>query len=146
MNYRYMILIADRNPHVRAFLKREMTAEGYQIRVADSGREVLRSAFGPSPIHLLIIDPDLPDVEEPAILRQVQERIPELPIIVHSFDPDHAKHFEISNTLVFVEKCGKSIERLISLVAEMLQKVNPECIETPDEKRLPQREDLNETG
>jgi DNA-binding NtrC family response regulator len=106
--------------------------------VANSGREVLKSAFGPSPIHLLIIDPDLPDVEEPAILRQLQDQIPELPIIIHSFTLDHAGFSERLDTLTFVEKGGKSIERLISAAAEMLQKAHPRHLEHPEEKRPPQ--------
>ena len=35
------ILIADRNRHVRDFLRRELGAEGYQVEVARDGREVL---------------------------------------------------------------------------------------------------------
>ncbi|MFZ0451702.1 MAG: response regulator [Desulfatiglandaceae bacterium] len=144
MKHQYTILIADRNPHVRAFLKREMTAEGYQIRLANTGREVLQGVFGHDPLHLLIIDPDLPDVEEPEILKKLESRIPALPIIVHSFTLDYARHSDVLDALVFVEKGGKSIERLKSLAAEMLQKDNPRHLETPEEKKLPQGENLHE--
>ncbi|OPX37472.1 MAG: hypothetical protein B1H12_04775 [Desulfobacteraceae bacterium 4484_190.2] len=146
MKHHCTILIADRNPHVRAFLKREMTTEGYQIRLVNTGREVLKWVFGPDPLHLLIIDPDLPDVEELEILKKLENRIPALPTIVHSFTSDYTRYPEILDTLVFVEKGGKSIERLISVAAEMLKKSNPRLFKTADEKRPPQGEDLNETG
>jgi DNA-binding NtrC family response regulator len=145
MKHNYTILIADRNPRVRAFLKREMTAEGYQIRLADNGREVLNWAFGPTPIHLLIIDPDLPDVEEQEILRQLENRVPELPIIIHSFALAPAGRPERLHGLVFVEKGGRSIEKLISAAAEMLQGANPRQLEPPEEGSPTQREGLNET-
>jgi DNA-binding NtrC family response regulator len=125
MKHQYTILIADRNPHVRAFLKREMTAEGYLIRLANTGREVLRWVFGHEPLHLLIMDPDLPDVEEHDILKQMKNRIPELPIIVHSFTPDFTRGPGILDTLVFVEKGGKSIEKLKEIITEMLHEANP---------------------
>ena len=50
------ILIADRNRHVRDFLRRELHAEGYRIEVARDGREVLNHLQGHEPPDLLILD------------------------------------------------------------------------------------------
>ena len=38
---KFTILIADRNRHVREFLRRELMAEDYCVEVAKDGREVL---------------------------------------------------------------------------------------------------------
>ena len=124
MKEQYTILIADRNPHVRAFLKREMEAEGYKVRLAKNGREVLKWVFGYDPLHLVVIDPELPDVNELDILRRLEERIPALPFIIHGFLLEYNESLALSTAVAFVEKGGKSIERLKTVAVEMLQKAN----------------------
>ena len=146
MKDKYTILIADRNPHVRAFLKREMSAEGYRIQLAGNSSEVLKWAFGPDLLHLLIIDPDLPDADELDILRKLEDRIPPLLIIVHSCNSDYSKRPEILGTAIFVEKGGKSIEQLKSVAAKILQSDNRQYLGTPEGKRPPQSGNLNEIG
>ncbi len=114
-----VILIADRNPHVRDFLKREMAAVGYHVRVAESGRDALRIVFSDDPIALMIIDPDLPDVAAGYLVRRLRNRIPFLPIVVHAFPPDDGR-LPPEWLPGYVEKRGSSIERIKELVAEML--------------------------
>lgn len=119
------ILIADRNPHVRDFLRREMMAEGYRVRLVKSGREVLKWAYHQEPIDLLILDPDLPDSSEVPILEKIEDRIPILPVVVHGFASDHGNNRALSDTVVFVEKRGNSIEGLKQAVSKLLQKSFP---------------------
>jgi DNA-binding NtrC family response regulator len=116
------ILIAERNPHVREFLKREMTAEGYRIYLAESGKEVLKYVYNPGPLDLLIIDPDLPDAEINSILKKLQGRIPRLPVILHVFPSDYPEYSGILEDAVFVEKKGNSIEGLKNVIFEILRK------------------------
>ncbi len=114
------ILIADRNPHVRNLLKREMTAAGFRVSLAENGAQVLALAYARHRIDLLIIDPDLPDVDPVELLNKLQNRIPRLPTIVHAFRadfemwPDMVRQFEI------VEKRGSSIDRLNQAVMHRL--------------------------
>jgi DNA-binding NtrC family response regulator len=119
------ILIADRNPHVRDFLRREMMAEGYRVRLVNSGREVLKWAYHQEPIDLLILDPDLPDSGEMPILEKIEDRIPILPVVVHGFVSDYGTHRTLSDTVVFVEKRGNSIDRLKQAIFELLPKSRP---------------------
>ncbi len=135
MKQEYTILIADRNPRVRAFLKREMKNKGYQILLAGTGHEVLRRVFGNEPLHLLIIDPDLPDVGRSQILEKLQDRIPPLPTIIHSFSIDNDILSDTSDHIVFVEKGGGSIERLKQISGELLKKVKPEVSKSVDRER-----------
>lgn len=125
MTNNFTILIADRNPHIRTFLQREMEVEGYDVRLARNGSEVLKWAFGSYPLHLLIIDADLPDTDGLDTLRKLRNRIPRLPVIVHGFSSDHRRDHEVPGTVVFVEKMGKSVERLKEVAAGMLQKADP---------------------
>ena len=117
---RHTILIADRNPNVREFLKREMTAEGYMVRLAKDSRAVLKWVFSQAPLDLLILDLDLPDADEVALFEQINDRIPQLPVVLHSFQTDRADYPEALINAVFVEKQGNSVEHLKKTVSEML--------------------------
>ena len=122
MNRRGTILIADRNRHVREFLKREMLAEGYQVWLAKSGREILKLACCEEPLDLLIMDPDLPDASEIDIIDKLQNRIPTLPIVIHAYRSDYANCHSLLSTAAFVEKNGNSIESLKKAVSEIFRK------------------------
>jgi DNA-binding NtrC family response regulator len=118
-NKNFSILIADRNPHVRRLLERELKADGYQVRVADNGRGVLEWAYRLQPLDLIILDLDLPDIDEQTLFGNLQDRIPVLPIIIHSFQPDAIKLCVNYRHAVFVEKGENSIEKLKKAVSDI---------------------------
>lgn len=60
MSKRYHVLIADKNPHIRDFLKREFTTAGYVVRLAESSAQLLKMVYGPTRLDLLIIDRTCP--------------------------------------------------------------------------------------
>ncbi len=103
----YNLLIADRNPHIRNFLKREMQAEGYNVQLAKNGREVLNLIYSPAPIDLLIIDLDLPGASELNLLKCLEDRIPELPFVIHSDLFDYLESTSHIGKATFVPKHGK---------------------------------------
>ena len=135
MERKYTILIADRNPHVREFLKREMTAAGYRILLADNGRDVVKRVYQHEPVDLLILDPDLPDVEESAVLKKIHNRIPALPVVVHTYTSDYETHQDLANAAAFVEKRGNSIENLRQVVSDILHECNVQPAVTPIHKK-----------
>ena len=129
------ILIADRNRHVRDFLRRELLTEGYQVEAARDGREVLDLLGARTPPDLLILDLELPYVTELKVLELLHEQLPSLPVIIHSFLPESESHLPEAAT--FLEK-REDIDLLKEVVAELLCKKNiaspgPEMI-TADEK------------
>ena len=126
MGRQFTILISDRNRNVREFLKREMMAEGYRVRLAKSGREVLEWAYHHESIDLVILDLDLPDASGMAILEKLEDRIPTLPVVIHAFLSDYDNHPAVSNAAALVEKEGTSVERLKKVVAEILGKLDGE--------------------
>lgn len=115
MKAKIHILIADRNPHVREFLKRELEAAGYAVQVAERGRQVLGWVYQDEALDLLILDPDLSDMDASVLLERLQDRIPCLPVILHTFDPEPSPGF--INVAAVVEKGGRSIERLKALIS-----------------------------
>jgi len=120
MEDRFTILIADRNPHVREYLKREMAAEGYSIRLAENGKEVLKWSYDPEPLDLLILDPDLPDADGVALFARLSNRVPALPMVIHTFLSDFTPPATGVGDIAFVEKQGGSIESLKRIVERLL--------------------------
>ena len=130
MKNKFTILVADRNPHVRELLKRELTSEGYRVRMAESGRQLIKWAFHKEPLDLLIVDPDLPDTDIQSLFTKLRDRIPFLPMVVHTFLADYTEHAGLWDEIPFVEKRGSSIEHLKKVVFDILQKPNKERDQT----------------
>ena len=120
MKQEVYILIADRNPHVREFIKREMMADGYRVRLAENGRQLLKWIYHNERLDLLIVDPDLPDIDVSSLLTKLQNRIPFLPVVVHTFLSDYSDHLDVFQSFPFVEKKGSSIEHLKKVVHDIL--------------------------
>ena len=122
MEKEFKILIADRNQHVREFLKRELMAEGYRVGLAKNVQEVLKKVYHSENLDLLILDPDLPGAEILSLFKKLQDRIPVLPVVVHTYFKDYTNHTDILSEVAFVEKSGSSVESLKKMVCEILQK------------------------
>ena len=122
MEKEFKILVADRNQHVREFLKRELTAEGYRVWLAKNVQEVLKKVYYPETLDLLILDPDLPGIDKLVLLKKLQNRIPALPVVVHTYLADYTDYMNELSNLPFVEKSGSSVENLKKMVHEILRK------------------------
>lgn len=116
----FTIAIADRNPHVRGFLQREMSGEGYRIRLAESARDLLEWTFNHEPIDLIILDPDLPDAVDSRLLETLQGRMPPVPVVIHTHYPGALAG--AGERFISVEKGGSSVVRLKQIAATLLRK------------------------
>jgi len=102
------------------YLKREFTMAGYIVRLAESSDQVLKLIYGPSRLDLLIIDPDLPDADVSVLSKKLGDRVPQLPVVLHTLDPDLKSSWLFLNRSQLVEKNGCSVENLKKVVAGML--------------------------
>ena len=125
------ILVADRNPHVREFLKRELAAVGYRVMLANNGRELLSRLESRQGVDLLVLDLDLPYAGDLGILDEVRGRIPTLPVVVHTFLPEYINYPTKLNNAAFVEKEGNSVDRLKDVISEVLNKPAPHFAASP---------------
>lgn len=116
------ILIADRNPHVREFLKREFSAENYHVRLAESGKDLLCAIYKDLTIRLVILDPDFPDMDQHVILEKLQNRLPLLPVILHTYlsDCESMNLKDMYSIVAVIEKEGGSVEKLTVAVSDIL--------------------------
>jgi DNA-binding response OmpR family regulator len=110
---------------VRDFLCRELAAEGYRVRVAGDGREVLGIITGDRPPDLLILDLEIPYGEGLAVLELVRRRKPSLAVIIHSFPNEYAAHPTVQGAAAFVEKMGNT-DSLKAVVSQVLRTYYPD--------------------
>lgn len=125
MKTEFVILIADRNRHVREFLRRELTAEGFRVQVVKDGREMLAVVTSSTPPDLLVIDLDIPYVDDLSILAKLHDRTPPLPIVIHTFLNESSGLLNGQEKLVLVEKNGNT-DCLKKAVIDMLKKYYPQ--------------------
>lgn len=121
MGQPFKILIADRNRHVREFLRRELTADGYRVEVAKDGHEVLQHLNGEEPPKLLILDLEIPYLAELEVLAQLNEHQPPVPVVVHTFLPEAANQPAVPMAAAYLEKKGDT-DLLKAVVAEVIGK------------------------
>jgi DNA-binding response OmpR family regulator len=122
MDNKFTILIADRNPHVRRFLQRELILDGFQVLIAKDGRDVLKLLHSVDSPDLLVLDLDLPHVSGLEILKELQDRGIRIPIVVHTFLTDYADHPAVRNSSAYVEKTGSNVDSLKLVINGALQK------------------------
>ena len=114
------ILITDRNSHICAFLKREMEAEGYCVSLAQNSREISLMIWQHDLIDIMILDPDLPDIDESALIHELKNRIPVLNVVIHTSLSDCDCASSVWRDAVIVEKSGASVEELKRIVEEIM--------------------------
>jgi len=114
------ILIADRNPHIREFLIRELADSGYHVRSVDNANDLLQVIYSDNRMALLILDPDFPCLDGQELAQKIAARIPQIPVVLHcvpgsddcsTFDDVHA---------VRIEKNGRSVEALKEAIQQIL--------------------------
>jgi DNA-binding NtrC family response regulator len=121
----FIVMIADRNRNVRWFLRREFEKEGYLVILAKDGKEVLRMARVDPVPDLLILDLDMPYVDGVRILEQLKDRVPSMPIVIHTTSLEYKGHAAVRDAAAFMEKTGNNIDHLKKLVEETLRRYYP---------------------
>jgi two-component system, OmpR family, response regulator len=77
------ILVIEDEPRILSFLSRGLEAEGFSVHEAGNGQDGLRRALH-HPYDLLILDLLLPGLDGLSVLRELQRRRPELPVLILS--------------------------------------------------------------
>lgn len=76
------VLVVDDEPQIHRFLRPALTACGYEVQMAERGRDALRLIATAAP-DLVVLDLGLPDMDGKAVLREVRT-FSTIPIIVLS--------------------------------------------------------------
>ena len=83
------VLVIDDEPPIRKLLRVGLSAHGYQIMEASSGKMALEH-LGQQPLDLIILDLGLPDMQGHELLRTMRARNESVPIVVLSSRDDEA--------------------------------------------------------
>ena len=120
MTEAFKILIAERSRNVREFLRRELLDEGYRVKVAGHGRELLLLIATEDPPDLLILDPDIPSsLPTQNLLRLLHQTTPALPVMVHTFPNGDWDYLKMPGVVACLEKKA-DIDPLKKEVAELI--------------------------
>ncbi|MGO9569842.1 MAG: response regulator [Desulfomonilaceae bacterium] len=125
MSNQFTLLIADRNRHVRDFLRREFMADGYAVELARDDRELLSIIEADEPPDLLIVDLEMPCSGGPEAIETLLTRNPLLPVVVHTFLTEEAAQAVCGRAAAFLEKRGNNIDHLKQTVLKVLRKCYP---------------------
>lgn len=124
MKGRFTILIADRNVRIRQFLRREIASEGYRVFVAENAGELSSMIRKNEGLDLLILDDATLRLNESRVHGELENRIPRLPFILHSFSTESLDPWLVEDAAAFVEKTGKT-EALLETIREVLREEYP---------------------
>ena len=83
------VLVIDDEPPIRKLLRVGLSAHGYQIMEASSGKMALE-LLGEQPPDLIVLDLGLPDMQGHELLRAMRARNDSVPIVVLSSRDDEA--------------------------------------------------------
>lgn len=115
------IIVADRNPHIRRFLERELSACGYHVRQVENAKDLLKLIYSHHRIDLLVLDPEFPGMEAAETAKKILNRIPQLPVILFSTPGDHDISAFNAGDFFLVEKNGPSIDILKAAIQDILK-------------------------
>jgi DNA-binding NtrC family response regulator len=124
MSNQFVLLIADKNRHVRDFLRREFESDGFSVLTAKDEHELLGIVEAKIP-DLLIIDLDIPYSVETEILEKVLARKSSIPIVIYTLMTEHASDEIVEQAAAFLEKRGNNVDDLKSSVRDVLSKSYP---------------------
>ena len=126
MKKTFTILIADKNRNVRDFLRRELSAEGYEVAVAVDGGRILEEIDREDGVDLLVFDLEMPNADSSKIFEKTQKRRPPLPVVIHTFLTEESERdFSLNRGEIYIEKSG-NIDHLKTAIADMLKKFYPD--------------------
>jgi DNA-binding response OmpR family regulator len=81
------LLIIEDEPRILAFLIRGMQAEGFAVDAAGTGSAGLKRALSQS-YDVVLLDLLLPGLDGLSVLRELQRRLPDLPVVIVSARSD----------------------------------------------------------
>ena len=122
----FTILVADKDSNVGDFLRRELSAEGYQVAVAENGGRIIEEIERDKRVDLLVFDLEIPGADSSKILEITQKRNPPLPVVIHTFltEESHRRHPGQNGGGIYIERSG-NIDHLKAAVADMLLRFCP---------------------
>ena len=116
----FTILVADRNPHIRDFVQRELKEAGHRVFTAKNTAQLKGWLIKPIQLDALVIDPNMPEMDNYEELQPLLMLQPKLPVVFHCFAPDTVVLRDLAEKVAFVEKSGHSIDAVKAKIERLL--------------------------
>lgn len=122
--YRLSIAVADKNPHVRDFLCRELVGLGHGASALAGAGELLERLSGPTPPQVLVLDPEAAGPRLPEVARRIKDSAGRVVVLLHVF-PDAEPQPGFEGALM-VEKQPHmgALKAALATLAERLEGIN----------------------
>ncbi len=104
----FHIVVTDINHHVRNFLQRELTKEGYAVCSMKTGAMAYDHIFNAAPLDLIILDPEVFHPFDQTLIDEISHQRSSLQLIIHTY-ADSIDGIKAGNNVHLVEKSGQSI-------------------------------------
>lgn len=121
------ILIVERNPRMRDFLRREFSKRNFMVEGASCGSELFAKLDCGAATHILIMDVNTSEGTGRELLQQVINRYPHIPVILHTYLQDLSEDPSLLKVKAMVEKNGNP-DNLTRMVARVFEELYPNLI------------------
>ncbi|MGE4194250.1 MAG: 4Fe-4S binding protein [Pseudodesulfovibrio sp.] len=78
----FHILVADRDPDLRAMMEEELREQNFPLHFAETGRDAVDRLASEEPVGLLLVGMGLSDMDAERVLIRSRELRPDLPVVV----------------------------------------------------------------
>lgn len=131
------ILVAERNPHMRGFLCRELARWNLLVREAKNSDEVMSNLSSSTPPDLVVLAINTINTGSMGILERITTQYPDIPVVLHAFSEDMLEIPALERVQAMVQKNGNPKE-LTATIMKVLGRRFPHLVhhtgqqETPD--------------
>ena len=122
------ILIVERNPRMRDFLRREFSKRNFILEGAGNSSELFSKLDSDTPTHLVLLAVNTPEGLDGGLIQQLVSNYPNIPVILHSYLEELSGDPSLQKVAAMVEKSGNP-ETLTRMVSIVLSRFYPDLIE-----------------
>ncbi len=121
------ILIAERNPRMRDFLRREFSKQEFKVDSAANGEELFSKLNADGGIHLVVLAANTPGNSGGVLLQQLVADFPDIPVILNTYLEDLPDDPVLQRVAAMVDK-NENPEKLTRMVTRVLERYYPDFV------------------
>ncbi len=128
------ILIAELNPRMRDFLRREFSRRNFIVEGAGSGDELFATLDSGPQVHVVVLAANTPDSSGKGLLQKMVSNYSNIPVILHTYLDDLPDDPALEKVAAMVEKRGNP-EDLTRMVTNVLERYYPDLAKSVEAER-----------